>query len=848
MGNHRSKMIKTVCSLLAICMFFSSALSFDFLAKAVNNSETVSGLKKEYIIKVRSFNDAKKVASDLSIDSRISEYDKTMVVTSLSEKQVSSLSRRTDVVLIEENYELTANTENIEPLGNDFTPWNLSAVNADEAHAAGETGSGVKIAVLDSGLDTYGEVMAYGGIDLVDSEESYGDDITGHGTSVAGIIAAPIDGSGIVGVSPGAEIYNVRVLDNGNTGTISRIVDGIDWCIENGMDIINMSFGTENYSQILDEKITEAAQAGIIMVSSAGNGSTIQYPAKFSSVIAVGSVNSSMEKSSASATGQELEFVAPGENVFSTMLIGGYSAMSGTSIAAPHVTGAAAVLLAKDPSQSPEFIRALLASSAKNLGNNTYFGNGIIDIAYALEIYDDFSDNYYSSSYTPPVNTGNVETFEDEDVFVEGLWSTEGHNDLIQGSYDLKSYNIRFPYYVKAVSLYCDKEQPTVNALHGNSNYIVAAKLLYEIAANYKVGTPGFSYLNYRYDLRDVLGPSFYDSLISAIGNALNYYRSDSIYVALDQDLNYFPKPFPAGITNFVSVSQKRSTIVFGMLFHLLGDIYAHRTVVPPSSLSVLNADYHDGTGSIHNQGLYFVESDFTPDCGNHIGNSQFNLDYDLALLAKNVPHNATNHLICNNQESCYGAMKRIAGLGILQFKDIKYFLSGFDLKTDDYKDNQRYYEDRPGYIGPNSNNGFYARRYKLARDVTKHYFNNFYDCIYVPGTPRDDDIVPFLPYYMLPVYSDIHSFKIKIDQFYNYILDFHSSSSILCQSTWSNNNDSLFYYTTIIYNNSYYIDPATYPDDDPSTAAVNDGKPVYYPNQVFCNGTPVALNSFYTS
>jgi len=806
---------------------------------------------KKYIVKFKNENAAKNAEKKLSKDKNKKHKGK-FVYAELSNNERNSFKKNSDVLYIEEDFEVKSNTSEDEAEAQESTLWNIDAIKADSAHTENITGSGVKIAVMDSGIDVYSEVIPKGGVDLVDPTEGYGDDMTGHGTGVAGIIGAPMDDSGIIGVAPDAEIYNVKVLDSSNSANVSRIIEGLDWCIENDMDIINMSFGTDNYSRALDEKIAEVEQAGILMVSSAGNGENIQYPAKFDSVIAVGSVDSSMEKATASATGEELELVAPGENVMSTMLIGGYGAQSGTSMAAPHITGAAALLLSKDLTKSSDFIRELLSATANDLGDDNLYGNGIVDVYYGLEIYDDFETNYSETNYIVPDNDSTQQTFEDEDIFVVGQWSHDGHKGTIDYSYNQTSYNVRFPTYVKAVSKYCDDKLGKTYALHGVGNYVVFSKLLYEIAANFKVGTPNFEYDEYRIDFRNLVGITNYNTLMSSVTTALIYCHADNVSVSVDvkQDEkdDKLLESRPAGITNFASVSQKKSTIVFGMLFHLLGDIYAHRTIVPPSSVNVLDCDYHDGNGTKHNQGLYFVRSDFTPFCLNHINPAtQVFKDKALLKLALNIPSNAKiqpttqENNICGSHDPCYNALIRLAGLGVLQFKDIKYFLEGYKELTTGALNNQAYYEDR---AGENVGNCFYYRRYEAAKEVTHYYFGKFYACIYIEGTTNEDDIKPFLPYYLLPIHSSsVKEKKIKIDQYYNYLEAFDHDSAVLKKSTWTANNDSLFNYTTIKYNGSYYVHPDTYRSGE---------KPVYYPSTVMYEpkneNDNKQLNSFYVS
>ncbi len=796
-----------------------------------------------------------------------------LVTVQLSKGSANSLENSQNVLSVEEDIIMSANEDGSEEPTDDIMSWSTQAMGAPATHSAGETGEGVKIAVLDSGLDVYTEIEAYGGIDLVDPEYCQGDDMTGHGTAVSGIIAAPDDGAGVVGIAPEARIYVVRVLDESNEAPVSRIISGLDWCIENDVDIINMSFGAAEYSQLLETKITEASQAGILLVASAGNGEAVEYPAKFDEVIAVGSVTSSMTKAENSATGQELEFSAPGENVYTTSLIGGYGAFSGTSIASPHITGAAAVLWGKDKTKSPEFIRALLAASAKNLGDAESYGNGLPDLGFALQIYDGFAANYTDGTYTPPQNSGNAVTFEDEDVYVTGCWSANGHNGLADYLYNETNYNIRFPLTVKAVSKSVDRSDYICALIHGSGNYIVTAKLLFEIAVSYKTGVEGFSYGSYLNEkessLKSLINAPFKSDQFALLRSDIELSLAEYSYANTSMNAYY-----SLGAKDFVSISEKTSTIIYGIFFHLIGDVYAHRSIVPTTSIASENATVHgsstDNPGG--NDGMYFVVGDFKTDCGKHVVSITEVIDeyyYDTLTAKIESLGSAEGYKILialfdllvwiftGKQQSrekgaeemqrrqntadtellkdavdlthpdesmcfCFGSMKRIAGLGVLQFKDIKLFLPN----NSNYAANQAYYEDQA------PNNSFYIQRYTAAKSVLKQYFNDFYSSV-KGGITKE-----FLPYYLLTEgYGEsINKYCIKLDSYYNYLKEYDPDSKLLKQSTWVGKSHSLFHYTTIKYNGNYFIDPSTYTNEY--------GKPLY--GSTFPTNTNLTANDFY--
>ena len=271
--------------------------------------------------------------------------------------------------------------------------WNIKAIHAEDAHG----GSGqIKVAVLDSGADIMAKYPMAGFVNLVNPEEnSNGEDCTGHGTSVCSIIGQDSDEEGTRGVAgdeENVELYSVKVLDAYNQGPVSRIAEGIQWCIDHDIDIINMSFGTDSYSACLEDAVQKAADAGILMVASVGNGgenSKVQYPAAFSEVVGVGSVDEYMNPSVYNAQGKELELLAPGENVPVNSFWGFYTVSGGTSFAAPHVSAVAALLWSQHPEWNSNTVRKVLQESARSISSDRETGYGLLDYAYAEKIAKD---------------------------------------------------------------------------------------------------------------------------------------------------------------------------------------------------------------------------------------------------------------------------------------------------------------------------------------------------------------------------------------------------------------------------------------------------------------------------
>lgn len=236
---------------------------------------------------------------------------------------------------------------------------------------------------------------------------------------------------GVTGIDPNIQLYSARVLDKNRMAPISRVVEAIYWAIEKDVNIINISFGTSTDSAALKQAIQDAYSAGILIIA-AGNNGNIEYPAAYDEVMAIGSVDSSGEISKGSATGEKLELVAPGEQIKSTAIFNGEIIKSGTSMAVPHVVGAAATLWQKDTSCSNNFIRQLLDISANLYGDSNEYGFGLVDINYALELYDEYKSIYKESMTNSIINNAkekgllnenknSVITFNDVN-YVEGSW------------------------------------------------------------------------------------------------------------------------------------------------------------------------------------------------------------------------------------------------------------------------------------------------------------------------------------------------------------------------------------------------------------------------------------------
>lgn len=227
----------------------------------------------------------------------------------------------------------------------DSSNWGFNAINYSKEKISD---SKIKVAVLDSGIfphnDLQGKIVkAYNTFNNQPLDDEYG-----HGTAVAGIITANDNDYGITGVSQNIELYNVKVLDKNGKGKVENLIKGIEWCIAERVDIINISFGVQVDDTQLKRTIEKAIKKGIIIVAAAGNtyGFGVDYPAKYENVISINSVNIKLKRTSSSAKGK-IDFSAPGDRILTTSNNGKYEYFSGTSFSTAFATGIIARKLEK---------------------------------------------------------------------------------------------------------------------------------------------------------------------------------------------------------------------------------------------------------------------------------------------------------------------------------------------------------------------------------------------------------------------------------------------------------------------------------------------------------------------
>ena len=295
-------------------------------------------------------------------------------------------------------------------------PWGVDRIDAELAWST-SNGTNVQVAILDTGIDKdhpelQGNILA--GINFVWSSFPFlwnpnaWDDDHGHGTWCAGIVGALKNNAGVVGVAPDVDLVAVKVLDASGSGQLSDIIAGIEWCMNNCIDVISMSFAGPDYSNAFHNICNAAYTQGIVLIAAAGNvgdgnplTNEVQYPAKYESVIAVAAVDQQDVVASFSADGDDVEVAAPGVSIYSAWRGGGFKVGSGTSAACPHVAGTVALFIRLDITQ-PLFkaydtnndtrwdsweVRKRLHDTADDLGAvgvDVFYGYGLVDAQEAV--------------------------------------------------------------------------------------------------------------------------------------------------------------------------------------------------------------------------------------------------------------------------------------------------------------------------------------------------------------------------------------------------------------------------------------------------------------------------------
>jgi thermitase len=330
------------------------------------------------------------------IDGKLLKNHSTICIFRSNSKSAKELvnyfNQRKDVLYSEPNYILMQNSQ---PPNDQFYgdyQWNLPMIRTEEGWNISRGTENIEIAVIDTGVDLNHPDLVHSiakGYNVIEDNDLPHDD-NGHGTHVSGIIASETDNfEGVAGISWFNKIMPVKAMRAEGYGTSFDIARGIIWAVDNGADVINMSLGNYQPSEVLKEAIDYAYKKNVVLVAAAGNDSTNQpsYPAAFPEVLCVTAVDWNGNIAQFSNYGEHVDVAAPGVDIASTYLDKQYAALSGTSMASPHVAALAGLIRSINPKLKNTEVMDIIRRSTIDLGEegkDQYYGNGLIDIAKAL--------------------------------------------------------------------------------------------------------------------------------------------------------------------------------------------------------------------------------------------------------------------------------------------------------------------------------------------------------------------------------------------------------------------------------------------------------------------------------
>ena len=370
--------VRQILSAVLILIFLTALLP----ARAAGQSD------REYIVKY------KDSAALLAEDDSPSPFDVVSEAEMLRLEQAGVLEwyeEDGDAILLDRSPE-GALMEMISPFYDD-TQWNLELIGADAAYRQGFLGQGVRVGVVDSGINPHSDfgmrlLKGHNYIqDAEDPDETF--DRYGHGTRVAGVIAGSGE-SGHIGAAPGAQLIPLKVT-NEKLVKISAICNAIYGGVRDyHCDVLNLSLGVSEQYEALEKAIAYCEEMGVVVISAVGNNgdNTCYFPAGYDTVIGAGAVDSSGTLYSNSNHNKSVFITAPGVAICSTASWGGYASATGTSYAVPHAAGAAAAMLSADPTLTPAAIRGLMRETAVDAGPEGYdefYGYGILNLAGCIE-------------------------------------------------------------------------------------------------------------------------------------------------------------------------------------------------------------------------------------------------------------------------------------------------------------------------------------------------------------------------------------------------------------------------------------------------------------------------------
>jgi thermitase len=271
--------------------------------------------------------------------------------------------------------------------------WNLPAIQTEKGWQLSQGNENIVIAVIDSGVDLDHPDLVHRlkkGYNVL-ADNTLPEDDNGHGTHVAGIIASETNNrEGVAGITWFNQIMPIKALNSEGYGSSFDVAKGIIWAVDHGAQIINLSLGNYQPSELLQEAVRYAYERGVVIVAASGNDNSSQpsYPAAYPEVLSVGAITSDGSRAEFSNYGAYLDVVAPGTNIPSTFVHHRYAALSGTSMAAPHVSALAGLIRSLNPRLSNIEVMDIIKKNTVDLGapgQDVLFGSGLINVYRSMQ-------------------------------------------------------------------------------------------------------------------------------------------------------------------------------------------------------------------------------------------------------------------------------------------------------------------------------------------------------------------------------------------------------------------------------------------------------------------------------
>lgn len=479
--------------------------------------------------------------------------------------------------------------------------WNIEQIRAQDSYKESKNYKKIKVALLDSGVDVDEDIDCAERINFLDNADEdlnfMMDDITGHGTSIAGLICAKENEERACGIAANVELYSAKVFDYQNKAPVERIVKAIQWAMDQRVNIIHMSFGTSEYSPELRQIVKKAYEQGILIVAAAGNDgtagedeSTVLYPGAFEEVLSVGATDIDNKKASWSASGEELDIVAPGDKILSAGAFGGIIVQEGTSLAAAQVTGVAAVLWGKYPNENNDFIMQLIKNSANDAVNDNgneneqgKCGSGMLDYEQAKsnyskmrKIYGQLKAKGVSDAKAAETAATSIEGMNeplrryDSVNYVNGTWKADNHKKFFQkANGDKKFIKSDKDICLVKIAATIPDEITTMKTLsqhpcfHGGGNYIANTEYLYYLSQKY--GSAGKLE---EYNVVFNENPEVYNGVESKQDIRADLQKATGQLFSKCKE--------KAGLKKELTVPQKK-LVFLGVALHNATDVFAHR-------------------------------------------------------------------------------------------------------------------------------------------------------------------------------------------------------------------------------------------------------------------------------